>query len=460
MPGTLEVVILAAGQGTRMKSDLPKVLHLLGGKPLLSHVISTAANLAPERIHVVYGHGGERVRAALVDAPVHWVEQAERLGTGHAVAQAMPGVGHDATVLVLYGDVPLVPAATLASLCEQAARDRLALLTVELANPKGYGRILRNDAGEVTAIVEEKDASDVQRQVREVNTGILAVPGYLLAGWLGRLRNDNAQREYYLTDIVALAVADGVGVQAFAAANEDDVLGVNDKLQLAHLERVLQRRQAEVLMREGLTLADPARFDLRGTLDIGRDVMVDVGVVMEGRVRLADGVRVGANCYLRDVEIGPGTEVRPMSVLEEARIGSECHIGPFARIRPGTVLAPHAHVGNFVELKNAQVGEGSKINHLSYVGDTTMGRDVNIGAGTITCNYDGANKHRTVIGDRVFVGSDTQLVAPVTVHDDATIGAGSTITREAPAGQLTLSRSPQKSIAGWKRPVKKPKSAG
>jgi bifunctional UDP-N-acetylglucosamine pyrophosphorylase/glucosamine-1-phosphate N-acetyltransferase len=290
-----------------------------------------------------------------------------------------------------------------------------------------------------------------------VNTGILAAPGYLLAQWLGRIRNDNAQREYYLTDVVSLAAQDGVAVDAFAAAHPDDVLGVNDKLQLAHLERAHQRRQADLLMREGLTLLDPARFDLRGTLEIGRDVTVDVGVVIEGRVKLADGVRIGANCVLRDVTIGAGTEVRPMSVLEDAVIGADCHIGPFARVRPGTVLAAHAHVGNFVELKNAQVGEGSKINHLSYVGDTVMGRDVNVGAGTITCNYDGANKHRTVIGDRVFIGSDTQLVAPVEVGNDATIGAGSTITREVPPGQLTLSRTPQKSIDGWKRPVKKAK---
>jgi bifunctional UDP-N-acetylglucosamine pyrophosphorylase/glucosamine-1-phosphate N-acetyltransferase len=458
MPGTLEVIILAAGQGTRMKSDLPKVLHLLGGKPLLSHVITTASSLSPQRIHAVYGHGGERVRSALLDAPVNWVEQAERLGTGHAVAQAMPGVGHDATVLVLYGDVPLVPAETLASLCEQAAQDHLALLTVELADPKGYGRILRNHEGRVTAIVEEKDASPGQRAICEVNTGILAVPGYLLARWLGRIRNENAQREYYLTDIVALAVEDDVVVEAFAAKNCDDVLGVNDKLQLAHLERVHQRRQADNLMRAGLTLLDPDRFDLRGSLEIGQDVVIDIGVVMEGRVKLSNGVRIGANCYLRDVEVGAGTEVRPMSVVEEAVIGAECHVGPFARVRPGTVLASRAHVGNFVELKNAQVGEGSKINHLSYVGDTVMGRDVNVGAGTITCNYDGANKHRTIIGDRVFIGSDTQLVAPVEVGDDATIGAGSTITRQAPSGQLTLSRTSQKSIDGWKRPVKKPKS--
>jgi bifunctional UDP-N-acetylglucosamine pyrophosphorylase/glucosamine-1-phosphate N-acetyltransferase len=460
MTARLEIVVLAAGQGTRMKSDLPKVLHPLGGRPLLGHVIATAQALSPARTHVVYGHGGERVLTQFPNAPVSWVEQAERLGTGHAVMQAMPGVADDAVVLVLYGDVPLVPAALLEALVAEAAGGALAILTVTLADPKGYGRILRDGQDAVLGIVEEKDASPVQRQIREGNTGILAAPAARLRAWLGALGNGNAQGEYYLTDVVAMAVAEAVPVRTHCAANEDDVLGVNDKLQLAHLERVFQRRQAERLMREGVTLMDPARFDLRGTLECGRDVTIDVGVVIEGHVKLGDGVSVGAHCYLRDVELGEGTELRPMSVLEEAIAGPGCRIGPFARLRPGTVLAGHAHVGNFVELKNAQVGEGSKVNHLSYVGDTVMGRDVNVGAGTITCNYDGANKHRTIIGDRVFVGSDTQLVAPVEVGDDATIGAGSTVTRNAPAGELTLSRAPQKSIAGWKRPTKKPKTAG
>ncbi|MFA5531561.1 MAG: bifunctional UDP-N-acetylglucosamine diphosphorylase/glucosamine-1-phosphate N-acetyltransferase GlmU [Thiohalomonadaceae bacterium] len=460
MTARLEIVVLAAGQGTRMKSDLPKVLHPLAGRPLLAHVIATAQALAPVRTHVVYGHGGERVLTQFPDAPVTWTEQAERLGTGHAVMQAMPGVADDAVVLVLYGDVPLVPAAVLEPLVAEASGGALAILTVDLADPKGYGRILRDGQGTVLGIVEEKDASPEQRQIREGNTGILAAPAASLRAWLGALKNTNAQGEYYLTDVVAMAVAEGLPVRAHRAANEDDVLGVNDKLQLAHLERVFQRRQAEALMRAGVTLMDPTRFDLRGTVECGRDVLIDVGVVMEGHVKLGDGVTVGANCYLRDVELGPGTQLRPMSVLEEALVGPDCRIGPFARLRPGTVLAGHAHVGNFVELKNAQVGEGSKVNHLSYVGDTVMGRDVNVGAGTITCNYDGANKHRTVIGHRVFIGSDTQLIAPVQVGDDATIGAGSTVTRDAPAGELTLSRTPQKSIAGWKRPVKQPKTAG
>ena len=460
MTARLEVVVLAAGQGTRMKSDLPKVLHPLAGRPLLGHVIATAGALSPARTHVVYGHGGERVLTRFPDANVSWVEQAERLGTGHAVMQAMPGVDDDAVVLVLYGDVPLVPADLLQPLVAAATTGALAILTVELANPKGYGRILRNEQGAVLGIVEEKDANDAQRGIREGNTGILAAPANRLRAWLAALKNSNAQGEYYLTDVVAMAVAENLPVIAHCAQDEDDVLGVNDKLQLAHLERVYQRRQAERLMREGVTLLDPARFDLRGTLECGHDVTIDVGVVIEGHVKIGDGVTVGAHCYLRDVELGAGTQVRPMSVLEEALVGPDCRIGPFARLRPGTVLAGHAHVGNFVELKNAQVGEGSKVNHLSYVGDTVMGRDVNVGAGTITCNYDGANKHRTVIGDRAFIGSDSQLVAPVEIGADATIGAGSTVTRDAPAGDLTLSRAPQKSIAGWKRPVKKPKTAG
>ncbi|MCK9533021.1 MAG: bifunctional UDP-N-acetylglucosamine diphosphorylase/glucosamine-1-phosphate N-acetyltransferase GlmU [Gammaproteobacteria bacterium] len=460
MTARLEIVVLAAGQGTRMKSDLPKVLHPLAGRPLLGHVIATAGALCPARTHVVYGHGGERVLTRFPDANVLWVEQAERLGTGHAVMQAMPGVDDAAVVLVLYGDVPLVPTDLLQPLVAAATTGALAILTVELANPKGYGRILRNEQGAVLGIVEEKDASDAQRGIREGNTGILAAPAHRLRAWLAALKNSNAQGEYYLTDVVAMAVAENLPVVAHCAQDEDDVLGVNDKLQLAHLERVYQRRQAERLMREGVTLLDPARFDLRGTLECGCDVTIDVGVVIEGHVKLGDRVTVGAHCCLRDVELGAGTQLRPMSVLEEALVGPDCRIGPFARLRPGTVLAGHAHVGNFVELKNAQVGEGSKVNHLSYVGDTVMGRDVNVGAGTITCNYDGANKHRTVIGDRAFIGSDSQLVAPVEIGADATIGAGSTVTRDAPAGDLTLSRAPQKSIAGWKRPVKKPKAAG
>jgi bifunctional UDP-N-acetylglucosamine pyrophosphorylase/glucosamine-1-phosphate N-acetyltransferase len=451
---SLEIIILAAGQGTRMRSALPKVLHPLAGKPMLAHVLDTARQLGPQAIHVVYGHGGEQVKQALDDPAVNWVEQAEQLGTGHAVEQAMPVVKEDATVLILYGDVPLITAPTLQGVLGHA-KAGLGLLTVELADPTGYGRILRGADGRVLAIVEQKDASAEQLQIREGNTGIMACQAQRLRGWLTRLDNRNAQGEFYLTDVIALAVQEGVEVVAETVTDEDEVAGVNDRLQLAHLERRYQRRCAEALMRDGATLLDPSRFDQRGTVRIGRDVVIDVGVVFEGEVVLGDRVRVGANCVLRDVRIGNDVAIEPMSLIEQAEIGSHCCIGPFARIRPGTRLAEKARVGNFVEIKNSVIGRASKVNHLSYIGDTSMGSEVNIGAGTITCNYDGANKHRTVIGDRAFIGSDSQLVAPVTVGNDATIGAGSTITRDTPEGELTLSRSGQKSIKGWKRPVKR-----
>ncbi len=450
----LEIIILAAGQGTRMRSALPKVLHPLAGKPLLKHVIDTAKHLEPASIHVVYGHGGELVKERINEPLVNWVEQAQQLGTGHAVEQAMPVINDASTVLVLYGDVPLIRAETLQELLQQGTNS-LGLLTLKLQDPTGYGRIVRDEAGRVRAIVEHKDATEAQREIREGNTGILACPAVRLRSWLKRLDNSNAQGEYYLTDIIALAVADGVNVQASTVADVHEVAGVNDRMQLAALERNYQQRCADVLMREGATLLDPSRFDMRGTATVGRDVVIDVGVVFEGDVTLGDRVRVGANCVLRNVRIGDDVTIEPMSLVEEASIGNHCMIGPFARIRPGTRLADKAKVGNFVEIKNSVIGEASKVNHLSYIGDTLMGSEVNIGAGTITCNYDGANKHRTTIGDRVFVGSDTQLVAPVTVSDDATIGAGSTITRDAPAGELTLSRNKQATITGWKRPVKK-----
>lgn len=451
---SLEIIILAAGQGTRMRSALPKVLHPLAGKPLLAHVIETAKQLEPAAIHVVYGHGGELVKERINEQRINWVEQARQLGTGHAVEQAMPGVDDSSTVLILYGDVPLIQPKTLQGLLDPKG-DALELLTVMLADPSGYGRIVRDSVGQVRAIVEHKDASDEQRQIREGNTGILACPAARLRSWLKRLDNSNAQCEFYLTDIIALAVADGMAVNASIVADDHEVAGVNDRVQLAELERNYQQRCAETLMRNGATLLDPARFDLRGTATVGQDVVIDVGVVFEGEVVLGDRVRVGANCVLRDVRIGDDVTIEPMSLIEQAEIGNQCNIGPFARIRPGTKLADKAKVGNFVEIKNSVIGQASKVNHLSYIGDTTMGDAVNIGAGTITCNYDGANKHRTVIGNRVFVGSDTQLVAPVTVSDDATIGAGSTITRDAPAGDLTLSRSKQTTISGWKRPVKR-----
>jgi bifunctional UDP-N-acetylglucosamine pyrophosphorylase/glucosamine-1-phosphate N-acetyltransferase len=453
---SLHVIVLAAGQGTRMKSRLPKVLQPLGGRTLLAHVLDTAQSLSPAGIHVVHGHGAEEVRSRLASFDVRWVLQAEQLGTAHAVRQAIGGIPDPATVLVLYGDVPLVTLSTLRTLAAAAGSGELGLLTVELADPRGYGRILRDSRGEVNAIIEEKDASESQRQLRETNTGLLACNAKSLRGWLERVGNDNAQGEYYLTDIVALAVQDGVRVRAVRAESAQEVMGINDKTQLAEAERALQLRQARRLMADGLTLKDPARFDLRGELSIGRDVTIDVNVVIEGRVTLADGVSIGPNCWLRDCEIGPGSEVLPNSVLDGVRLGAGCHVGPFARLRPGTELADGARVGNFVEVKQARVGAGSKINHLSYVGDAEIGRDVNVGAGVITCNYDGASKHRTVIGDGAFIGSDSQLVAPVEVGADATIGAGSTITRNAPPGKLTVSRVRQATLDGWKRPAKKP----
>ncbi|RMG29754.1 MAG: UDP-N-acetylglucosamine diphosphorylase/glucosamine-1-phosphate N-acetyltransferase [Gammaproteobacteria bacterium] len=450
----LHVVVLAAGQGTRMRSDLPKVLHRLAGRPLLAHVLETARALRPQRLVVVHGHGGARVREAL-DAPdIEWVEQDRQLGTGHAAACALPALGAQGVVLVLYGDVPLVRPETLQPLVAAAAAGRLGLLTARLEDPTGYGRILRDAAGQVVRIVEERDATPQERHIDEVNTGFLAAPVERLRAWLAGLDCDNAQGEYYLTDVVAAAVREGVPVEAHDAPPEE-VLGVNDRGQLAALERRYQRRQAEALLRAGITLRDPSRFDLRGRLEAGRDVEIDVGVVLEGEVRLGDGVRIGPYCILRDVEVADGACIHSHCVIEEAVIGPGVQVGPFARLRPGTRLAARAKVGNFVEVKNSEIGEGSKVNHLSYIGDTTMGRDVNVGAGTITCNYDGANKHRTVIEDEAFIGSDTQLVAPVRVGRGATLGAGTTLTRDAPPGELTLSRVPQQTRKGWKRPVKK-----
>lgn len=454
MPVELEVIILAAGKGTRMRSALPKVLHGIGGKPMLQRVYETARQLQPRTVHIVYGHGGEKVREHLASLQANWVLQAEQLGTGHAVVQAMPQIADSSRVLVLYGDVPLIEAETLRTLLDASAQG-LAVLSIELENPQGYGRVVRDEAGHVQCIVEEKDATPAQRMIREVNTGLLAAPAGLLRNWLQRLDNDNAQGEYYLTDVIALAVADGVETETVMAADIGQVSGINDRLQQAELERALQHRQVRALQQAGVCFLDPLRFDLRGELQAGEDVVIDINVLIEGRVRLGDGVQIGANCILRDVEIADGTVIRPMSIIENARIGRNARIGPFARIRPDTLLDDEVHVGNFVEIKKSNVGQGSKINHLSYIGDTDMGRGVNVGAGTITCNYDGIHKHRTTIGDGVFIGSDTQLVAPVTVHDGATIGAGSTITKDAPAERLSLSRSKQVTISGWQKPVKK-----
>ncbi|MEQ6340077.1 MAG: bifunctional UDP-N-acetylglucosamine diphosphorylase/glucosamine-1-phosphate N-acetyltransferase GlmU [Gammaproteobacteria bacterium] len=452
---SLNVIILAAGAGTRMRSKLPKVLHEVGGKPMLEHVVDAARQLDARRIQVVYGHGGEAVRSALAHLEVVWVEQGEQLGTGHAVAQTLPHMGAGDTVLVLYGDVPLISAETLRQVVAVAQQDSLGLLTVRLDDPRGYGRIVRDDQGSVVRIVEEKDASTEQRAIAEINTGMLAVSGERLQKWLAVLDNNNAQGEYYLTDIIAMAVRDGVKVSTVAPRSAAEVMGVNNRVQLAEVERHYQRAQAEHLMLAGITLRDPTRFDVRGELSAGSDVTIDVNVVIEGKVVLGNGVRIGPNVVLRNAAIGDDVEILAQCVIEDAVIGAHCRIGPFARIRPETRLAADVHIGNFVEIKKSEIGQGSKINHLSYVGDATVGGNVNIGAGTITCNYDGANKHRTIIGNDVFVGSSTQLVAPVTVGDGATIGAGSTITRDAPPGELTLSRTPQQTRLGWKRPIKK-----
>jgi len=454
----LSIIILAAGQGTRMRSAIPKVLHRIGGKPLLEHVIETAASMSPRSVQVVYGHGGGAVPEALRQHQVAWVEQSEQLGTGHAVAQALPAVADDQRVLILYGDVPLISGETLARLCALANDNALGLLTAELDCPQGYGRILRDAAGQVTGIIEEKDASEQQRSLTEINTGFLAAPAHRLKTWIQALDNVNAQGEYYLTDIIGLAVADGVSVRTVSPLDPAEIQGVNNRLQLAELERAYQRREANRLMLAGVTLRDPGRFDLRGKLTAGTDVCIDVDVVLEGEVSLGDRVSIGPGCFIRNSVIGDDVDVQPHCVIEDARVGAAARIGPFARLRPETRLADQVHVGNFVEIKKSDVGAHSKINHLSYIGDTKIGERVNVGAGTITCNYDGANKHQTVIGDDVFIGSDTQLVAPVKVGAGATIGAGSTITRDTPAGELTLSRAPQTTRQGWKRPVKKTES--
>jgi len=449
----MNVVILAAGLGKRMHSDLPKVLHPLAGKPLLAHVVATARSLEPDLICIVYGHGGERVRAALGEDDLIWAIQEPQLGTGHALLQALPHLNPKVSTLVLYGDVPLIRPETLRSLCQAAGKD-VALLTVELDDPRGYGRIIRS-CGAIERIVEEKDATEAERALREINTGIMVLPTARLKTWLAGLQNKNAQKEYYLTDVIAAAVADKVPVRSTQPGADWETLGVNSKVQLAQLERTLQRGLADALMRDGVTLADPARIDVRGKLACGRDVAIDVNCVFEGEVVLGEGVSVGANCVLRSVKVAAGTRIEPFCHLEQADIGERCRIGPYARLRPGTTLAEEVHIGNFVEVKASQIAARSKANHLAYVGDTSVGRDVNIGAGTITCNYDGANKHRTVIEDDVHIGSDTQLVAPVRVGKGATLGAGTTLTKDAPGGALTISRVEQITITGWKRPVKK-----
>jgi bifunctional UDP-N-acetylglucosamine pyrophosphorylase/glucosamine-1-phosphate N-acetyltransferase len=454
-PSATHIVVLAAGQGKRMHSALPKVLHPLAGRPLLAHVLAAARTLGPDRIAVVVGHGADAVRDAIAAPDVVFVTQDPPRGTGDAVRVALTALPGGGVTVVTFGDVPLVPAASMQELDAQARGGRLALLTAVVPDPAGLGRIVRDADGAVRAIVEEKDATPGQRAIREINTGVLAAPTALLAGWVAALRADNAQREFYLTDIVAMAVADGVPVTALTAADERDVRGVNDRAQLVALERVVQRRAAEALLVAGTWIADPDRFDLRGTLDCGRDVRIDVGCVFEGAVQVADGVEIGAHCVLRDVTVGAGTVIAPFSHLASATIGARCQIGPYARLRPGAVLGEEVHIGNFVEVKASEIAARSKANHLAYIGDATIGSDVNVGAGTIFCNYDGAHKHRTVIEDDVFIGSDSQLVAPVTVGRGATLGAGTTLSRDAPAGTLTVSRAKQTTVEGWQRPRKK-----
>jgi bifunctional UDP-N-acetylglucosamine pyrophosphorylase/glucosamine-1-phosphate N-acetyltransferase len=453
MPTT--VIILAAGQGKRMRSDLPKVLHPLAGQPLLHHVLASAGALKPREIRVVHGHGGGLVQEACLGQPVSWFHQFEQKGTGHAVKQALPKIPASDVALILYGDVPLVTAATLKKLVARAAKGQVAVLTAEMAVPTGYGRILRAARGGITGIVEEKDASAEQRRIHEINTGLIACPAGRLAKWIGRLKPNNAQKEYYLTDIIGLAVKDKVPVAAIAAESEDEVLGINDKAQLAAAEKILRRRRAGELMAAGVTLIDPERIDIRGELVCGRDVEIDADVIFEGVVHIGDGVRVGAFTQIRNTLIGAGTVIHPHCLIEDGIIGPRCEIGPYARVRPGTEMAEGGKLGNFVEVKKSVIGRGSKVNHLTYIGDATIGDKVNVGAGTITCNYDGANKHRTVIGDGAFIGSGVELVAPVEIGPGATIGAGSTITKPAPAGQLTIERARQLTIPGWKRPVKK-----
>ena len=446
----LHVVILAAGQGSRMKSRLPKVLHPLAGRPLLHHVLEAARALSPSGLHVVIGHGADAVREACPGTDIQWAVQHEQLGTGHAVAQALPGIPEPARVLVLYGDVPLTSVATLSRLCEGITEQTLALLTVTLPEPTGYGRILRDAAG-VRAIVEEKDANTEQKAITEVNTGIVGAPAGRLKAWLPALQANNAQGEYYLTDIIAQAASQDMRIEVAQPGAPEEVQGVNNRLQLAELERWYQLQQAQALMTGGVTLADPSRIDVRGRVSTGQDILVDVNVVLEGRVTIADDVSIGPNVVLRDCEIGKGTVIEANSIIDGARVGPGASIGPFARLRPGTTLGEKAKVGNFVETKKAAIGPGTKVNHLSYVGDATLESGVNVGAGTITCNYDGVNKHHTLVHEGAFIGSNTSLVAPVTLGRDSIIGAGSTITRDVAEGELAVARGRQRNISDWRR---------
>jgi len=454
----ITTIILAAGKGTRMRSQVPKILHKIANKPLLQHVYDMSRQLDNNSIKIVYGHGAELVRETLRGLETSWIEQKQQLGTGHAVQQVADQIADDDKVLILYGDVPLLKISSVKQLLSNANQQCLALLTVHLDNPAGYGRIVRSSAGKVAKIVEEKDATEDEKRISEVNTGIMAVYGRDLKNWLGQLTNTNAQGEFYLTDIIEMAVGDGVEVTTSQPETVDEVLGVNNRVQLSHLERVYQLEQANNLMEQGVTLMDPARFDIRGTIEsLGQDIEIDVNVILEGNNCIGNNVKIGSNTLIKNAIIGDNVEILANCVIENARIGEGSRVGPYARLRPETVLADHVHIGNFVEIKKSSVAQGSKINHLSYIGDTTVGSKVNIGAGTITCNYDGVNKFRTIIEDGAFIGSDTQLVAPVTIGKNATIGAGSTITKHSPENQLTLSRAKQISIEGWQRPIKQEK---
>lgn len=450
----LEVIILAAGKGTRMRSDMPKVLHPLAGKPMLVHAVEQAQKLKPTHTHIIVGHRAEQVEAQVTPLGAQCVPQKQQLGTGHAVAQAMPQVDNDATVLVLYGDVPLVPSELMQQLADQAEQRGLAILTVTLDDSTGYGRIVRNHQGDIQAIVEHKDANPEQRQIKEINTGILAAKASLLNGWLPRIESNNAQGEIYLTDIIAMAAADGVGISHLQPEFPQQVQGVNDRVQLAELERWYQFQQATQLLRDGVQLADPSRFDLRGELTTGKDIYIDINAIIEGKVHLEDGVHIGPNCHIKNAYIGAGTQVLANSVIDQAQVAACCNIGPFARLRPGTVLEEGAKVGNFVETKKTTLGKGSKANHFTYLGDTVVGQNVNIGAGTITCNYDGVNKFQTIIKDDVFIGSNSSIVAPVTIGAGATVGAGSTITKDVADNSLAIARGKQRNLATWAKPVK------